>query len=319
MANSPSSSAFSDAALLEAVAAELGVDPSFVEKDSHATQAIAAVVGVVHDGLRPVLSGGTSLSKGYGLIRRFSEDLDFKLLIPEAGIDRTERRRYRNAVIGALRAGGGRTLLDDDILVRNEGRFFQGRIGYPTNFDPASTLRPEIRLEMTLSGPALPPETRPLRSLVAAARDEAAEVPRAACVAPVETAADKLSALTWRVSSRRRGGEKDDPTLIRHLHDLAALENHATADARFAGLLQSALLADAERERPKPANIGAMPAARVSAALDMLSDDPEYANEYDRFVAAMSYGTESETPAFQDAIQAARRIVGLLTRRASPC
>ena len=312
MANSLSSSAFPDPAILEAVATELGVDPSFVEKDWHATQAIAAVVGVVQDGLRPVFSGGTSLSKGYGLIRRFSEDLDFKLLIPEAGIDRIGRRRYRNAVIESLHAGGGRTLRDNDILVGNEGRFFQCRIGYPTNFDPASALRPEIRLEMTLSGPALPLEERPLRSLVAAARDETAEVPRAACVAPVETAADKLSALTWRVSTRRRGGEKDDPTLIRHLHDLAALESHAAADTRFAGLLRNTLLADEKREKPKPGKMGLTPATRVAAALDILSADPEYADEYDRFVAAMSYGTESETPAFQDAMLAARRIAGLL-------
>lgn len=52
MANPLSSSAFPDPALLEAVATELGVDPSFVEKDWHATQAIAAVVGVVQNGLQ---------------------------------------------------------------------------------------------------------------------------------------------------------------------------------------------------------------------------------------------------------------------------
>ena len=134
MANSLSSSAFPDPALLEAVATELGVDPSFVEKDWHATQAIAAVAGVVQNGLRPVFSGGTSLSKGYGLIRRFSEDLDFKLLMPEAGIDRSERRRYRKAVIETLRAGGGRTLRDEDILVGNESRFFQCQNRVPDEF-----------------------------------------------------------------------------------------------------------------------------------------------------------------------------------------
>ncbi len=312
MANSLSLSALPDPVLLEAVAAELGVDPSFVEKDWHATQAIAAIVGVVQDGLRPVFSGGTSLSKGYGLIRRFSEDLDFKLLISEAGIGRTERRSYRNAVIETLRAGGGRTLHDSDILVRNEGRFFQCRIGYPTNFDPASALRPEIRLEMSLLRPALPPEERPLRSLVAATRKEAEEVPLAACVAPAETAADKLSALTWRVLTRQRGGANDDPTLVRHLHDLAALEAHATDHSRFAELSRRTLDADAARERPRPDRRERTPAARVAAALDIISTDPEYADEYGRFVAAMSYGTEADTPKFRDAVQSVRRIAELL-------
>lgn len=312
MANSLSSSAFPDPALLEAVATELGVDPSFVEKDWHATQAIAAVAGVVQNGLRPVFSGGTSLSKGYGLIRRFSEDLDFKLLMPEAGIDRSERRRYRKAVIETLRAGGGRRLRDEDILVGDESRFFQCRIGYPTDFEPASALRPEIRLEMTLLRPALPPEEQPLRSLVAAARKEAAEVPLTACVAPAETAADKLSALTWRVSSRQRGDANDDPTLVRHLHDLAALEAHAAGHSRFAELSRRALDSDTARERQMPGGLGTTPAARVAAALDILSTDPEYADEYERFVAAMSYGTEAETPKFRDAVQCVRRIAKLL-------
>ena len=38
-----------------------------------------------------------------------------------------------------------------------------------------------------------------LWSFVAQARNEEPEVARVACVAPAETAADKLSALTWRV------------------------------------------------------------------------------------------------------------------------
>ena len=32
----------------------------------------------------PVFSGGTSLSKGWGLIKRFSEDIDFKVAMPAA-------------------------------------------------------------------------------------------------------------------------------------------------------------------------------------------------------------------------------------------
>ena len=58
--------------------------------------------------------------------------------------------------------------------------------------------------------------------------------------------------------------------------------------------------------------LGTTPAARVAAALDILSTDPEYADEYERFVAAMSYGTEAETPKFGDAVQCVRRITKLL-------
>jgi hypothetical protein len=47
--------------------------------------------------------------------------------------------------------------------------------------------------------PALPPVARPIRSLLATAQKQAPEVLSFACVDPVETAADKLSGLAWRV------------------------------------------------------------------------------------------------------------------------
>ena len=57
---------------------------------------------------------------------------------------------------------------------------------------------------------------------------------------PVETAADKLSALAWRVLARDRTRAGDDPTIIRHLHDLAALERHVVSAPRFAELVLAA-------------------------------------------------------------------------------
>ena len=100
----PSSNVPPAVELIEAVSTEFGVDPSFVEKDWYATRLVATVVNAAQGGLTPVFSGGTSLSKGYGLIQRFSEDLDFKVLLPEVDIGRAERRTYRTAVIETIRA-----------------------------------------------------------------------------------------------------------------------------------------------------------------------------------------------------------------------
>lgn len=70
----PSSNVLPEPELVEAIATDLGVDPSFVEKDWYAIRLVATVAGVRQGNLTPVFSGGTSLSKEYGLIRRFSED-----------------------------------------------------------------------------------------------------------------------------------------------------------------------------------------------------------------------------------------------------
>ena len=292
--------------LIEAIAAELGVDPSFVEKDWYAIRLVAMIVNVRQDNLKPVFSGGTSLSKGYGLIRRFSEDLDFKILLPKAGITRSSRRHYRRAVVEAIRANDDWTLPDDDVVSRNESCFFRCQVGYPTTFAVAPELRPRLKLEVTFSRPALAPEDRPLRSFVAEARREDPEVPRLSCVAPAETAADKISALTWRVLDPVAG---HDPTLIRHVHDLAALEPHAMEHEGFPELLHQVLDADTTRRgAPNPGLVMLTPAERLVAALEILRNDGEHAANYQGFVRAMCYGNDNETPTFQAALEAVRRL-----------
>jgi hypothetical protein len=118
-------------------------------------------------------------------------------------------------------------------LKRDENRFFSAQLAYPSMFDTGRGLRPHIRVEMSMVLPSLPPIARPIRSLVALAQKQPPEVPTFLCVDPVETAADKLSALAWRVHARRRGSDNDDPTIIRHLHDLAALRPAVAAASDF--------------------------------------------------------------------------------------
>jgi hypothetical protein len=81
------------------------------------------------------------------------------------------------------------------------------------------------------------------------------------CVDPVETADDKLSALAWRVPARDRTRADDDPTIIRHLHDLAA----AAADVgrEGSGPRLSILSSPDEEGSPGDASPPLVPRARV--------------------------------------------------------
>lgn len=69
---------FPDANVINEIAAELGIEPAFVEKDWYSVQVLKAIAENPNDAIQTVFAGGTSLSKGYGLIQRFSEDLDFR-------------------------------------------------------------------------------------------------------------------------------------------------------------------------------------------------------------------------------------------------
>ena len=60
------------------VAEKFGFNPAFIEKDWYAVQLLKVINEFENkSGVNLVFSGGTSLSKGFGLIKRFSEDLEF--------------------------------------------------------------------------------------------------------------------------------------------------------------------------------------------------------------------------------------------------
>jgi predicted nucleotidyltransferase component of viral defense system len=169
--------------LIEAIAAELVVDASLVEKDWYAIRIIAAISRVKHPAMRLVFSVGTSLAKGYGLIQRFSEDIDFKVAMPTEGLNRGDFREFRERIVEAIRAGSEDWSLDkDDIQSLNASRFFKCEIVYRHLFQRASALRPNVRLEVTFDSPALPFEERPLQSFVTQAQQQEPEVISIPCV-----------------------------------------------------------------------------------------------------------------------------------------
>lgn len=133
-----------------------------------------------------------------------------------------------------------------------------------------------------------------------------------ACVDPVETGADKLSALAWRVLARNRGGERDDPTIVRHLHDLAALESLLTRSAKFGLLVQQAAIEDATRGGGKaPADA----TERFAAMLEALERDELWAQEYGVFVGRVSFSPEANRIGFEKALEACRRLIAHVNRR----
>ena len=134
-----------DPRLVEQIAGTLGTRPEMVEKDWHVVRALRALSDLKHPAIRPIFSGGTSLSIGWSLIKRFSEDIDFKVTLPTAAT-RTQRRAFREAVIATVTAQDFQLI--GDVKVRDESRFFSADFRYPSRFT-GQGLRPHLRLEMT--------------------------------------------------------------------------------------------------------------------------------------------------------------------------
>ena len=303
-----------DPRLVERLAEDLGTSPGLVEKDWHVVRALGVIAKVHSAGMMPAFSGGTSSSKGWELIKRFSEDIDFKIGEPvasSASRARRERTAYRERVLEALAAS------DFEIVgmpyAGNASRFFSADVAYGAQFGDGQGLRPHIRVEMSFRAPALAPVERPIRSLIAAAQRQEPEIASFLCVDPVETAADKLSALAWRVRARDRTRADDDPTIVRHLHDLAALERQVAWAPHFPELVLAAAAADVGRggKRTAPAD----PAVMFADMLRRLETDPLWAREYEDFVRAVSFAAPGEAINFADALAACGRLTGVTNDR----
>ena len=92
------------AAAASRVASATGIPMAHVEKDFWVTEVLRGVATCsAETGVSAVFKGGTSLSKGFGLIRRFSEDIDMIIMVPGESVGKD------NACLKSfVRAGGVR-------------------------------------------------------------------------------------------------------------------------------------------------------------------------------------------------------------------
>jgi len=218
--------------LIDALASERGLRPALVEKDYWVMHCLW---GLQQNGLRFELKGGTSLSKGWGIIDRFSEDIDLRFEAPaslDVKGDREVHVRARLAFFDELasriRIPGvvtERNRAFDDEIARNGGISLR----YESSFDRLSGLRPEVLLEAGFARTA-PNEPRLFSSWVLdkalATRLEVADnrAPDVKCFTPEYTFVDKLQTICRYFRQHRENPEDVRPRMfLRHYYDLSRL------------------------------------------------------------------------------------------------
>jgi hypothetical protein len=229
--------------LLRIVASERGVSEALVEKDYWVTHTLWCLATSKLD---VWFKGGTSLSKGFGLITRFSEDLDLK--IDRGGLEdlpavaswasknkgpTAARRAFYAALTAKLAVVGARVELVEGSLGR-DARCAEYRVLYPGAFlgKLPPPMRPFVLLEVG-DARVVPFVERPIASWVheaLAQRGMLAEFvdtrPAAIrCVHPLVTLLEKLDA----VSDRFRKA-KPAATFVRHYEDAARIVRAADSN-----------------------------------------------------------------------------------------
>lgn len=222
--------------LLRIVADERGLSVGLVEKDYWVTHTLWALL---HQGFDVWFKGGTSLSKGFGIIQRFSEDLDIRVdpgtvaALPAVANWKSQgtqavaqRKAHFEHLASTLRVPGAAVSLDEEFsdgLWRNAGI----RVVYPgkhlADLDP---MRPFVLLEVG-NARVTPYVERDLSSfvhdfLIATGRLESYDQNKpdsVRVVHPLVTLVEKLDALQRRVGQE----DREPASFVRHFEDAARI------------------------------------------------------------------------------------------------
>jgi hypothetical protein len=220
--------------LLRIVAAQRGLGIALVEKDYWVTHTLWALH---HQGFQVWFKGGTSLSKGFALIQRFSEDLDLKIepgtvaAVPSVADWKSEgkaatkaRKEHFVALADQLRVPGAAI---SQGAQDGAFRYSNLHVEFPSahRHELPAVLSPSVLLEIG-SARVTPFVERDMTSFVhehLATLGQLGEFednqPRAVrCVHPLVTLLEKLDSL-----HRRFPGETPPAKFVRHFEDAARI------------------------------------------------------------------------------------------------
>ncbi len=275
------------------------VGTSPVRKDFHVVRAIGVIAALDASPFKLIFCGGTALARAHKLVRRMSEDVDFKVVFPttatlSTGQLRPKLSHLRGQVTAALQAVGFPLEPDEsNPHSRDSNQYIVWQLPYDSD-GAGQGLRPTIKVELNYSPLRTPTLALPVSSFVAEALGRPPEVPAMPCVSLDQTAAEKLVSLTRRIAMERAGiSRAPDPTLVRHIYDLHALREHIDP-AAVAALARDAAEADAVQFRRQDPAYAADIAGVTRDVLAAIQTDPVYRSQYHAFMAAMVYGKRPE-------------------------
>lgn len=272
-------------------AAGMGTTPAVIEKDFWVTWVLDRLFRNPELARLLMFKGGTSLSKVYRLIERFSEDidliLDWRVLRgedPLAQRSKAQQEKLNDAINEQAQVFIGGALLAQvsaafDGVCRCEierDAPYVINVRYPAAF-PDAYLRPEVRLEIGPLASWLPHEERTIRCYAAEAFPQLFE--RTECSVRVIKAERTFweKATILHHEAYRPAGNPQPPRYSRHYYDVAKMAESPVKNAALADLdLLANVVKFKERFYPRgwarydlarPGSFRLVPAGHVLAAV----------------------------------------------------
>ena len=290
----------------EVVAQWVGQPVSYVVKDYYVTLMLKETLAA-NDQL--VFKGGTALSKCYGVINRFSEDID--LGIEESYATQGQRKKIKAAITEAAQKLGLEIINLDQTRSRRE--FNRYELSLPEGYAD-SVLAPRLYVETAVMTPISPTERRQVSSLIG---DYLVDVGRhdlmeRYTLEPFEVRATSLErAFCDKVFAvcdyYLEGKDLEKPS--RHIYDLHKLLSSVSLDGALIALVNEVRL---ERRSSSLICPSAEEGVDVAAVLGEIIDGEAYRRGYERTTSRLL--NPGEDISYDTAIDSVRKIASFLKR-----
>lgn len=301
---------------IKQTAVTLGIPETFIIKDHFITQAIHLLTRVDDDYFALIFQGGTSLSKGYQMIDRMSEDVDFRVILKPAakalgkGARRSKLRLFRYTLIDTLNKAGFK-VPEETIRVFYEGRYMNLAVIYELS-DRITYLKPHIKIECFFGELMLPAVSLPITSLTKlTVGDTCSDASLLVdCTALDETAAEKWVALTRRIANTTIKQHAEDKHLVRHLYDLYHLSTSALLTGDYCRIASVIMEKDRQQFKHDNEDYFLNPTHASKMALDKLYEDKQWESYWSYFLEQMVYHPNqlSFDKAYDQLLQFSRKI-----------
>lgn len=221
-------------ALIRIVSNYYKIDPTLVEKDYFVTLILKELTAKIPNLL---FKGGTSLSKCYKIIDRFSEDID--LTLDENRPTQGLKKQIKAELVKVCKTLGLNLVNYEDVKSRRNYNCY--KIEYPIQF-PSVSVKPLLLVETTFITKAYPSEVKPASSMIneylkETGNETAIEKyelqPFEICVQTLDrTLIDKVFAVCDYFIENRT--ERNS----RHIYDLCRLLTRVSLDERLKSLVK---------------------------------------------------------------------------------
>ena len=277
-----------------------------------------------------VFCGGTCLSKAYKLIRRMSEDIDFKVIVKH-GVEFPSKNQLRKALKELV--SNIQIILKEKGFVeeliqktsKDENKYNRFEISYTSVFDQKSeALRPHLLLEFNFTEIQTSTIEAKLTTLMEDVRNATSNVygavkagdgPIISCISLEEAVSEKLVSFSRRLIKQldkhhelpiKEALSADngwDPALVRHLYDVYEILGKTQVNLIYADILIGVIKKDQQDFKNQDQRFVENPIGQLQKALELsqygqVSELLE--KQYKQFVSDMVYA--ETVPTYHEAL-----------------